>query len=199
MSDKPTHNNHDPVALEDALVREIKSRRSIAEASERMLRVCLRIWAMLDEKNAAYGNSALEPLRVFSRADTTEQLRVRIDDKLSRLARGHAGGEDVLADLMGYFVLLKVAETDWGTSPKFGMGLGATMGVGPFLDHVEAIKGQLTPLERKILEERFEDCAVGLTWRCGRCNTINADRASRCVGKDCLAYKPRLDIPKEIK
>lgn len=39
---------------------------------------------MLLAKNAAYGNSALEPVRIFSKADPTEQIRVRIDDKLSR-------------------------------------------------------------------------------------------------------------------
>jgi hypothetical protein len=64
---------------------------------------------MLIEKNAAYGNSALDPVRVFSRASTVEQILVRIDDKLSRLARGSGAGEDVERDLMGYLVLLRVA------------------------------------------------------------------------------------------
>ena len=37
----------------------------------------------------AYGIiSALDPLRIFSKADTTEQINVRIDDKLSQIARG---------------------------------------------------------------------------------------------------------------
>jgi len=42
-----------------------------------------------------YGNLALAPLRIFSRADPVEQLNVRIDDKLSRIARGRefAGGD----------------------------------------------------------------------------------------------------------
>lgn len=33
-----------------------------------------RVEAVLLEKNAAYGNSALEPVRVFSRASAVEQL-----------------------------------------------------------------------------------------------------------------------------
>jgi hypothetical protein len=66
---------------------------------------------MLIEKNAAYGNSALDPLRVFSTAAAAEQIRVRIDDKLSRLARGSAAGEDVILDLIGYLILLRMAET----------------------------------------------------------------------------------------
>lgn len=66
---------------------------------------------MLVEKNEAYGNSALEPVRVFSKADAAEQLRVRIDDKLSRLIKGHEfGTEDTVKDLIGYLVLLLMAE-----------------------------------------------------------------------------------------
>ena len=65
---------------------------------------------MLLAKNRAYGNSALDPVRIFSTAPAAEQIRVRIDDKLSRLARGHAAGEDVQQDLIGYLVLLRLAE-----------------------------------------------------------------------------------------
>lgn len=71
---------------------------------------CDAIKAMLLAKNEAYGNSALDPLRVFSRADSAEQIRVRIDDKLSRLSRGSAAGEDTITDLIGYLVLLRIAE-----------------------------------------------------------------------------------------
>jgi len=70
---------------------------------------CDAIRDMLLEKNEAYGDSAIEPLRVFSRASAEEQILVRIDDKLSRLARGSAAGEDVVADLIGYLVLLRIA------------------------------------------------------------------------------------------
>lgn len=69
---------------------------------------CDALKAMLLAKNAAYGNSALEPMRVFSKAPVDEQIRVRLDDKLSRLARGSAAGEDVEADIMGYLVLMRV-------------------------------------------------------------------------------------------
>lgn len=71
------------------------------------------IGRMLKRKNKAYGNSALEPVRVFSQADTVEQIRVRIDDKLSRLIHGRetdAPVEDTVADLIGYFVLLRIAQ-----------------------------------------------------------------------------------------
>jgi len=67
------------------------------------------IETMLVQKNEAYGDSALTPVRIFSRADEVEQLKVRIDDKLSRLVRGKTAGEDVETDLLGYLVLLRVA------------------------------------------------------------------------------------------
>jgi len=66
--------------------------------------------SMLIEKNVAYGDSALNPVRVFSKSSVDEQLRVRIDDKISRLVRGEKAGEDVVADLLGYLILLRIAQ-----------------------------------------------------------------------------------------
>ncbi len=75
--------------------------------------ICDGLRDFLLTKNAAYGSSALKPMRVFSRADTVEQIKVRLDDKISRLCRGHAlpleSLADTVDDLMGYLVLLKIA------------------------------------------------------------------------------------------
>ena len=74
-------------------------------------RVMSGIQKMLIDKNRAYGDSALEPMRVFSKSDTIEQLYVRIDDKLSRVQRGHEyPGDDTIFDLIGYLVLLLIAK-----------------------------------------------------------------------------------------
>ena len=62
----------------------------------------------LIDKNRKYGNSALDPVRIFSKADTREQLLVRIDDKLSRWSTAADEDEDVLKDLIGYLILLRV-------------------------------------------------------------------------------------------
>lgn len=77
-------------------------------------RTLTEIGDMLVAKNSAYGDSALNPIRVFSRADAGEQIRVRLDDKVSRLMRGDAAGEDVLLDLVGYVVLLLIHERSKG-------------------------------------------------------------------------------------
>lgn len=74
---------------------------------------------LLLEKNRKYGNSALNPVRIFSRADPVEQLKVRIDDKLSRLRSGQVDDtEDVELDLLGYLVLLRVARNHGITSAR---------------------------------------------------------------------------------
>lgn len=70
--------------------------------------VCREVETILIEKNRAYGDSAIDPVRIFSSADPREQLLVRIDDKLSRISRGAELGEDVILDLIGYLVLLRV-------------------------------------------------------------------------------------------
>lgn len=71
---------------------------------------CNRVATLLIDKNRSYGNSALNPVRVFSKSDTIEQLKVRIDDKLSRFMNGDdTFKENDLDDLMGYLVLLSIA------------------------------------------------------------------------------------------
>lgn len=73
---------------------------------------CEEIKDLLISKNMSYGDSALSPVRIFSKSDNLEQILVRIDDKLSRIQRGAgliASDEDVINDLIGYLVLLKIA------------------------------------------------------------------------------------------
>ena len=70
----------------------------------------LEIRELLISKNIKYGNSALEPLGVFSKLSAKEGLLVRIDDKLKRIKNGslEKDDEDVINDLIGYLVLLKI-------------------------------------------------------------------------------------------
>jgi|GEM_PF-540236 len=87
--------------------------------------VCDEIKQMLLQKNISYGNSALEPVRIFSKSDDIEGLYVRIDDKLSRIKRGSglsSGDEDVLNDLIGYMVLLKIALRKKTNNDKIHIG-----------------------------------------------------------------------------
>lgn len=76
--------------------------------TEEVERVLTEVQDVLIEKNVRYGNSALEPVRVFSKADAIEQLNVRIDDKLSRISNDN-DNEDTELDLIGYLVLRRIA------------------------------------------------------------------------------------------
>ena len=72
---------------------------------------CDIISQMLVAKNEQYGDSVFKPMRIFSKVDATQQLRVRIDDKISRLIRGNdsiESDEDIIDDLIGYLILLKI-------------------------------------------------------------------------------------------
>jgi hypothetical protein len=72
--------------------------------------VMQEIKELLLEKNEKYGNSALEPIGVFSKLSPEEGLLIRIDDKLKRIKNGSLDkdDEDVINDLIGYLVLLKI-------------------------------------------------------------------------------------------
>ena len=81
-----------------------------ATTAKKIADACDELKKMLLAKNRAYGDSALNPLRVFSKADGKEQIKVRIDDKLSRISRGNEyQGDDTLKDLAGYLILLMIA------------------------------------------------------------------------------------------
>ena len=78
--------------------------------NEEVAKVLDDIRDLLIAKNAKYGNSALEPLGVFSQLSAKEGLLIRIDDKLKRIKNGSIDrdDEDVVNDLIGYLVLLKI-------------------------------------------------------------------------------------------
>ena len=84
---------------------------AMTKTQEEISSVCNDIKELLLYKNKQYGDSALNPSRIFSKASAVEQLLVRIDDKLNRIKKG-AGlvgeDEDVIQDLIGYLILLKI-------------------------------------------------------------------------------------------
>lgn len=81
-----------------------------APSGKKIFDACHEIAQMLIEKNVSYGDSALNPIRIFSGADNVEQLKVRIDDKLNRVKnnQGFVGDNDI-DDLIGYLILYKIA------------------------------------------------------------------------------------------
>jgi hypothetical protein len=81
-----------------------------APSGIKIINECLEIAEMLVKKNISYGNSALNPIRIFSKADSKEQIRVRIDDKLNRVKNDQSFlGDNDIDDMIGYLILLKIA------------------------------------------------------------------------------------------
>jgi hypothetical protein len=76
-----------------------------------IVEICEEIKELLLEKNRKYGDSAIHPIRIFSKSNNLEQILVRIDDKINRIKNVQADeDEDVINDLIGYFILYKVAK-----------------------------------------------------------------------------------------
>lgn len=103
--------------------------------------VCDRVKNLLLEKNLKYGDSALNPIRIMSQASNVEQILVRIDDKLNRLKQGDNllfEDEDVIMDLIGYYVLLKIA-IDRGRIPEYNETIFSAIAAGPYIPDSEDV------------------------------------------------------------
>lgn len=66
----------------------------------------------LKEKNKRYGDSALNPLQVFSKQNSGSQICNRIDDKLGRIKKSKELKKNDVSDLFGYVALLLI-ENNW--------------------------------------------------------------------------------------
>jgi hypothetical protein len=104
-------------SMQDLITRECDAliTKLISETSESVATASLitdevnKLKDLLIEKNAAYGNSAAEPVRIFSKLDPLAQLYIRMDDKLSRITKGvELAGEDAKWDLAGYLILERI-------------------------------------------------------------------------------------------
>jgi len=72
---------------------------------------CDSVRELLLKKNRKYGDSAINPVRIFSKADPLAQIDVRMDDKLSRIRSAQDDDtEDPELDLIGYLILKRVAK-----------------------------------------------------------------------------------------
>ena len=81
---------------------------------DKITATCEGMARLLVAKNQRYGNSALEPVRVFAQVEPEVGIYVRLDDKLSRvrnsLSHGEAPRRNDIVDLIGYLVLYCVKQ-----------------------------------------------------------------------------------------
>ena len=103
---KPVYDDVKDFSCQDLYLKSVG-----APSGSSIWTTCHSIAHMLIEKNIAYGDSALNPVRIFSKADPAEQLRVRIDDKIIRLMKCTEYIDDNNnKELIRYLVLLKITK-----------------------------------------------------------------------------------------
>ncbi len=92
-----------------AWVTDLQLMATDAPAGQKIIRKCLQIAEMLILKNVSYGNSALNPIKIFSKGDDLNGIRNRIDDKLTRIQNAQTFAEENdVEDLNGYLVLYQI-------------------------------------------------------------------------------------------
>jgi hypothetical protein len=84
----------------------------LTETQNLISEICDNLKDFLLEKNKNYGNSALEPIRIASKLDSEEQIKIRIDDKLNRIKNSKEDRENDYLDLAGYIVLFMIKK-EW--------------------------------------------------------------------------------------
>ena len=91
--------------------RYIYNMKDTNSTRDLIIETSTEVMNLLLEKNAAYGDSALNPVGIFSRGNAVDSLCARIDDKLMRIkSKGITDAtEDTVQDLIGYLILLKIA------------------------------------------------------------------------------------------
>ena len=89
---------------------------------------CQEVEDLLIQKNDAYGDSALNPVGIFSSLKASEAIRIRLDDKLKRIANVGLNDEteDTLLDCAGYMVLLMIANDNESNNIQERLRQGGT-------------------------------------------------------------------------
>ena len=77
----------------------------------KIIDICVEMAHLLLYKNDKYGNSALEPKKIFYKGDNVTSILIRLDDKLSRIINNNSElRTNDIADIIGYLVLLLIAK-----------------------------------------------------------------------------------------
>jgi hypothetical protein len=100
----------------NAVLIIFEGERAMKDTQEKITKVCDEIKALLLEKNKRYGDSALNPLCVFSgaRLGAEDSICIRLDDKIKRIMNSQEHRKNDIADLIGYLILLCCSK-EWVT------------------------------------------------------------------------------------
>ncbi len=78
----------------------------INDSQKDIIETCESLKRFLLEKNKRYGNSALEPINIFSKLSSAEGIKLQMDDKVKRIKNSDELRKNDVVDLMGYLILM---------------------------------------------------------------------------------------------
>ncbi len=108
--------NNKPITFKGKEVNTLTDTRTTEEKIELLFG---NFKKFLIEKNKKYGDSALNPIGIFSKEETYPQICNRLDDKLSRIKRAPDLNSVDVSDVFGYVALLMI-QNDWVNDTFFG-------------------------------------------------------------------------------
>lgn len=79
---------------------------TLTESQKKIVEICDAIKDLLLYKNKKYGDSALHPNNIFYKGDSTNSIKIRLDDKVGRIKNCEETRVNDVSDLIGYSVLL---------------------------------------------------------------------------------------------
>ena len=82
---------------------------SLTESQKKIVEVCDSMKDLLLYKNQKYGDSALNPNNIFYKGDSTNSIKIRLDDKIGRIKNCEETRINDVADVIGYCTLLLVS------------------------------------------------------------------------------------------
>lgn len=83
--------------------------KGLSKSQESIMKICDSMKDLLLYKNEKYGDSALNPNNIFYKGDSTNSIKIRLDDKIGRIKNCEQTRINDVADVIGYCVLLLIS------------------------------------------------------------------------------------------
>lgn len=83
--------------------------KGLSKSQESIMEICDSMKDLLLYKNQKYGDSALNPNNIFYKGDSTNSIKIRLDDKIGRIKNCEQTRINDVADVIGYCTLLLIS------------------------------------------------------------------------------------------
>lgn len=83
--------------------------KGLSKSQESIMEICDSMKDLLLYKNEKYGDSALRPNNIFYKGDSTNSIKIRLDDKIGRIKNCEQTRINDVADVIGYCILLLIS------------------------------------------------------------------------------------------